>query len=65
MKLILLNGPSGVGKTTAAKKLHEIIPLSFLLDLDEQRQFISQFRIYPEESGSLSFDIALAIAEAC
>lgn len=65
MKLILFNGPPGVGKTTIAKKVHEIMPLSFLLDLDLQRKFISHHGEYPKESNSLSFDIALAIAETC
>jgi broad-specificity NMP kinase len=65
MKLILFNGPPGVGKTTIAKKVHEIIPLSFLLDLDQQREFISQYKEYPKESRTLSFDIALAITENC
>lgn len=65
MKLILINGPAGVGKTTLAKRLWEIMPMSFLLDLDEQRAFISHYREHRKESGILSFDIALAAAEAC
>jgi len=65
MKLILINGPAGVGKTTVAKKLWNMIPMSFLLDLDEQRACISEYREYRKESGILSFDIALAAAEAC
>ena len=65
MKLILFNGPPGVGKTTIAKKVHETLPMSFLLDLDLQREFISQYKQYPKESNLLSFDIALGIAETC
>jgi len=65
MKLIMINGPTGVGKTTLAKKLHEVMPMSFLIDLDEQRRFISHYREYKKESGKLSFDVALAILEVC
>lgn len=65
MKLILINGPTGVGKTTVAQKIWEVIPMSFLLDLDSQRSFISQYREYRTESSILSFDIALVAAEAC
>lgn len=65
MKLIIINGPAGVGKTTVAKKLHTEIPFSFLLDLDEQRNFISEWREHRREASILSFDIALSIAEAC
>lgn len=65
MKLILINGPAGVGKTTLAKKIWKVMPMAFLLDLDKQRAFINHYREYRKESGILSFDIALAIAEAC
>jgi deoxyadenosine/deoxycytidine kinase len=53
MKLIILNGPCGVGKSTVAQKLHEVIPLSFLLDIDAQRRFISKHREFKEESAML------------
>jgi broad-specificity NMP kinase len=65
MKLILINGPAGVGKTTVAKKLHESLSFSFLLDLDNQRDFISHWRDDREKARILSFDIALALAETC
>ena len=65
MKLILINGTSGVGKTTLAKKVSDVLPMSFLLDLDEQRKFISHWDEHILESGIFSFDIALGIAEAC
>jgi broad-specificity NMP kinase len=65
MKLILINGPAGVGKTTVAKKLHESMSFSFLLDLDDQRNFISHWSDDREKARILSFDIALAIAETC
>lgn len=65
MKLILINGPAGVGKTTVAKLLHNEIPFSYLLDLDEQRNFINSWQSRREDARILSCNIALAIAEEC
>jgi len=63
MKLIIINGPCGVGKSTTAALLHAQLPKAFYLDIDAQRQFISQYHEYHEESFSLSMKIALAIVE--
>jgi predicted kinase len=65
MKLIIINGPCGVGKSTVARKLHETLPLSFLLDIDAQRRFISRHIEMAPESLSLVNAVALGITEAC
>jgi broad-specificity NMP kinase len=65
MKIIILNGPCGVGKSTVAARLHDTLPLSFLLDIDAQRRFISQFREYQDESRGLTLDVSRGIVSAC
>jgi adenylate kinase family enzyme len=44
MKLIILNGPPGIGKSTVAQKLQKELPLSFLLEIDALRRCISNYR---------------------
>ncbi len=65
MKLIIINGSCGSGKSTLAVKLHNYFPLSFLLDIDAQRRFISQYREKKDTSGHLSIVVAKAILNAC
>lgn len=63
MKLILINGPTGIGKSTIAQKIHQSLPLSFLLDIDAQRRYISGYREYRGESLDLVIKLSLAIVE--
>lgn len=63
MKLILINGPTGVGKSTIAQKVHQSYPLSFLLDIDAQRRYISEYREHPAESRELVLKLSIAIVE--
>ncbi len=65
MKLILINGPCGVGKSTVSLRLHADMPLSFLLEVDAQRRFISHYREYAEESRTMNLAIAKAIVKSC
>jgi predicted kinase len=64
MKLVIINGPCAVGKSTMATKLHECMPLSFLLDIDAQRRYICKYQKQHKESGALSMEIAFAIVES-
>ena len=64
MKLIIINGTTGVGKSTVAEMLHKELPLSFLLDIDAQRRFISEYKDNRKKSGELSFIVSRAIVEA-
>ncbi len=63
MKLIILNGPSGVGKSTLAARLHSQMPASVLLDLDEIRRSIPGYPEKREETLRLSFEYAFKAME--
>lgn len=63
MKLILINGGAGIGKSTIAEKIHQALPLSFLLDIDAQRRYISGYKEHREESGELIIKLSLAMVE--
>ncbi|MDP2631688.1 MAG: AAA family ATPase [Candidatus Uhrbacteria bacterium] len=65
MKLIIINGPCGVGKSTLAARLHNEMPLSFLLDIDAQSKFISHYREYREERWEMYLAISSAIIDTC
>lgn len=65
MKLIIINGPCGIGKSTLSARLHISMPLSFLLDIDEQRKFISHYKEKRQESGKMVYDISNAILKGC
>lgn len=59
MKLIILNGPSGVGKSTVAARLCSQIPASVLIDIDELRRTIPDYREKREESLRLAHELAV------
>jgi len=61
-KLIILNGPLGVGKSTLAKKYAEEYPLTLLLDIDEVWAMFSHWREKKEISAPLSKLMALEMA---
>jgi GrpB-like predicted nucleotidyltransferase (UPF0157 family)/predicted kinase len=58
MKLIILNGPSGVGKSTIAARLHQDIPSSLLIDIDELRRAIPGYPEKRQETLLLSYEYA-------
>ncbi|MDO8624225.1 MAG: zeta toxin family protein [bacterium] len=55
MKLIILNGPSGIGKSTIATRLHEKMSNSALIDVDELRRSIPNYREQRAESLKLAY----------
>lgn len=63
-KLIIINGPCGIGKSTAARNLHEAMPLSYLVDVDAISRNISHYRDYKEERWELREAVAFAIVDA-
>ncbi|MEK7510622.1 MAG: AAA family ATPase [Patescibacteria group bacterium] len=63
MKLIILNGPPGVGKSTVAEKLHADMPLSLLIVVDTWRKQISEWREHRRESQVLAYKMTLAAVD--
>ncbi|MCK9273225.1 ATP-binding protein [Candidatus Gracilibacteria bacterium] len=64
MKLIILNGAPGVGKSTVAEKLHAELPLSFLIVIDAWWKQISNWRESRKESQRLVYKIASVSIDA-
>ncbi|MFZ6003707.1 MAG: AAA family ATPase [Actinomycetota bacterium] len=62
-RLILLNGPPGVGKSTIARRYLEDHPLTLLIEIDELRLAIGGWDEH-EESKLLARVLALALARA-
>ena len=61
-KLIILNGPLGIGKSTIAKRYAEEHPLTLLLDIDNVWSMISDWREQKEISAPLSKKMAIEMA---
>src|SRR3989338_6168668 len=63
MNLVIINGPCGVGKSTAATALHQSMPLSFLVEIDAIRRLISGYKDHAEETSQNSFSVTRAIID--
>ena len=61
-RLMLLNGPPGVGKSTIARQYVQDHPLALNLDIDLVRRQLGRWTSNPEESGLRARAIALAAA---
>ena len=61
-KLIILNGPLGIGKSTLAKRYGENHPLTLQLDIDDVWSMISHWREEKETSSPISKKMALEMA---
>lgn len=62
-RLIILNGPLGIGKSTLASKYADEHPITLRLDIDDIRTYISHWRDYDEQSADSSKKMALAMAK--
>ncbi|MFH1712367.1 MAG: AAA family ATPase [Patescibacteria group bacterium] len=65
MKLIIINGPCGAGKSTAAKEIHRKLPFSFLVEIDALRRLISDYPSDHENGFYMVTEIVKGIIETC
>ena len=61
-KLIILNGPLGIGKSTLASRFADDHPNTLRLDIDDIRRNISHWREQAEQSAISSKQMSLAMA---
>ena len=61
-KLIILNGPCGIGKSTLAKRYGKDHPLTLQLDIDDVWAMLSHWREEKEGSAPLAKRIGLEMA---
>lgn len=61
-RLVHLNGPPGIGKSTLARRYVEDHPLALCLDIDSFRRLLGRWEQHPEQSGRLARRMALAMA---
>ncbi len=61
-KLIILNGPLGVGKSTLAERYAKDHPLTLVLDIDKVRKLLSNWREQKEDSAIQSKKMAVEMA---
>jgi predicted kinase len=63
-RLIVLNGPPAVGKSTIARRYADEHPLTLNLDIDRLRRFLGGWREQPVVANGLARDFGLAAARA-
>lgn len=61
-RLILLNGPPGIGKSTLAQRYVDDHPLALDLDLDSVRRMLGRWDEHPVDAGLLARAMTLEMA---
>jgi len=61
-RLILLNGPPGIGKSTLAQRFVDEHPLALNLDLDSVRRMLGNWQDRPIDAGLLARAMTLEMA---
>jgi len=61
-RLILLNGPPGIGKSTHAQRYVDDHPLALNLDIDSVRRLLGRWQESPIEAGLLARAMTLTMA---
>lgn len=62
-KLIVINGPAGVGKSTVASILHGQLKPSYLLSCDTIRRFLNDYHEFPKQGRDLRNRIVLGVLD--
>jgi predicted kinase len=62
VRLILVNGPAGLGKSTLARRYCDLHPLALDLDVDRVRALLGRWQDQPEAAGLTARALALAMA---
>lgn len=60
-RLLVLNGPPGIGKSTLARRYVDEHPFSLCLDLDQVRGQVGGWRTDESRSGELARDLSVAM----
>lgn len=61
-RLILINGPPGIGKSTIASRYARVHPLTLRLDVDQIRDLISGWEQAPERAGQAARALVVGMA---
>lgn len=61
-RLVLLNGPPGIGKSTIARRYVADHPLALCLDLDSVRRMLGRWDDHPLEAGLLARAMSVEMA---